>query len=103
MTNEKEKHKLNNAKDTLEKAIWAEQAKAQGLASGGLLSGQAGCANPRYEQQACRTSLRERIASQRYRSEAESRNAALLAELEELLDRNPEFARILDLIELVRG
>ena len=53
-----------------------------------------GCANP---------SLRERISAQKFRAQQESRNANRLAELECLLDKNPEVARILDLLESVKG
>jgi len=48
-------------------------------------------------------SLRERIASQRFRAETESRRASQLVELEYLLDKHPEVARILDLMESVRS
>lgn len=50
-----------------------------------------------------RDNLRGRIADQRQRAERESRRAMALAELEYLLDKNPEFARILDLLEEVKG
>jgi len=58
----------------------------------GLSQGQ--CASP---------SLRERIASQRYRAQAEARQSEALMELEFLMDKHPEVARILELLERVRG
>ena len=54
-------------------------------------------------QTACRVSLRERISSQRRNAAREGNKEIRLAELEHLLDKNPEVARILDLIEEVRG
>lgn len=47
--------------------------------------------------------LRDRIRNQRYRSESEAKNAGLLAELEYLLDKNPEVARILELLDRIRA
>ena len=47
-------------------------------------------------------SLRERIHDQRYRAQVESRRAEQLGELECLLDKNPETARILELLEQVK-
>ena len=47
-------------------------------------------------------SLRERIRNQSYHAKVESRRVEQLQELEFLLDKNPEVARILDLLESVR-
>jgi len=44
-------------------------------------------------------SLRERVYAQRRRAEEQVQRAMALSELEHLLDRNPEVARILDLYE----
>lgn len=49
-----------------------------------------------------RPDLRDRIYSQRVRAESSARNADRLRELELLLDKNPEVARILDLLEQVK-
>ena len=49
--------------------------------------------------QACRQSLRDRVESQKYRAEVEANRAAGLHELASLLDRNPDVARILDLLD----
>ncbi len=49
-----------------------------------------------------RLSLSESVASQLYRAEREARKLQLLGELKYLLDKNPEVARILDLIEETR-
>lgn len=51
----------------------------------------------------CRTPLRERVQSQLVRSHQEARKEQQLQELAQLLDENPKIARILDLIEIVRG
>jgi len=48
------------------------------------------------------TSLRERIHLQRHRAQVESRRADQLSELEYLLDKHPEIARILDLLDVVK-
>ena len=50
-----------------------------------------------------RPNLRDRIARQSARAQAESRNVERLAELEYLLDKHPDFARIFDLLDLVKG
>ena len=47
-------------------------------------------------------SLRERIQNQLYRAQVESRRAEQLMELEHLFDKNPETARILELLEQVK-
>ena len=62
------------------------------VGTGGVLRGNVGCAMP---------SLRERIANQRYRAEKESNRLQQLAELEFLLDKHPEVARILEFLEIV--
>lgn len=49
-----------------------------------------------------RPSLRDCVARQRHDALVEGRKAHCLTELSDLLDRNPELARILDLIEIVR-
>lgn len=46
--------------------------------------------------------LRDRIHSQRMSAERSGRQASRLREVEELLDRNPEVARILDLLEQLK-
>lgn len=51
----------------------------------------------------CRASLNERVSSQLNRAIGEARHAEQLRELQYLLRKNPDVARILDLIESVRG
>lgn len=51
----------------------------------------------------CRASLRERVAMDLRRAERESYKALRLRELSDLLEKNPDMARILDLVEEVRG
>ncbi len=54
------------------------------------------------EDQAARPSLRQRVQAAQFHSESQARSALQLAELAELLDKHPDVARILDLVELVR-
>lgn len=51
----------------------------------------------------CRVGLVERIHAQLRRSTGEARRAERLQELAMLLDRNPEVARILDLVDEFRS
>lgn len=53
--------------------------------------------------QACRTPLRDRIYRQMEESNMQARKLERLSELAGLLEKNPDIARILDLIEDVRG
>jgi hypothetical protein len=76
------------------------QYEADMLARGGMASqGTVGLCN----DEPCRTPLRERVERQQWDAVSASRRAEQLKELANLLDRNPEVCRILDLIELVRG
>ena len=50
-----------------------------------------------------RATLRERVGRQRERAQLEACNVERLAELEYLLDKNPDVARILDLMEDIKG
>ena len=50
-------------------------------------------------QMPCKSSLRDRIASRARHAARESRHAENLKELQYLLDKNPEVARILELLE----
>ena len=54
------------------------------------------------QPQVAAPTLRERIRSQRLRAQLESRRLEQLHELEYLLDKHHEVARILELIEAVR-
>lgn len=56
-----------------------------------------------YANECKRASLRERVSDQLYRARSESGKCSRLEELTFLLEKNPEVARILDLIEEVRG
>jgi hypothetical protein len=84
---------MNEAEDQLlkQQAAVANEARCA--------SGMAGMA---FGHQPADPGLRERIAAQRFHAERESVKANRLAELEYLLDKNPEVARILDLMEQVR-
>ncbi len=53
--------------------------------------------------EACRPCLRERVEAQLNHAHTEARKAQRLAELAELLHKHPDVARILDLVEEVRG
>lgn len=61
-------------------------------AAGGMLAGGS----------LCREGLLGRIRGQRERAENEGRRARNLRQLESLLEKNPDTARILDLLEEVR-
>lgn len=50
-----------------------------------------------------RVGIRERVNAQLHRAQQESNRASRLHELAYLLEKNPEIARILDLVEEVRG
>lgn len=50
-----------------------------------------------------RTPLVDRVNAQRAKAEVEAWRASKLAELAHLLEKNPDVARILDLVELVKG
>lgn len=52
---------------------------------------------------AARAGLRDRVESQAGEAERQSRKADRLRELGYLLDKNPEIARILDLLDEVRA
>lgn len=58
-----------------------------------------------YQDKCCdepkREGLRARIEHRRYQAEKETRKAMALAELGHLLDKHPDFARILELMEEV--
>lgn len=56
-----------------------------------------------FDEGPCRPSLRERVDQQCCYARNESRRARRLDELARLLDKNPEVARILDLMEELRG
>jgi hypothetical protein len=47
--------------------------------------------------------LRERVHSQRLQAESNARKREALGELEYLMDKHPEVARMLELLEQVRG
>lgn len=87
-------------------AMAAEQARslgtmnqnAAGTATGG--GGIGGCVG---KHEVAQPSLRERIYSQRRHAQTESKRLDQLTELQFLLDSNPEIARILELLESVKG
>ena len=68
----------------------------------GFAQGTIGSANDFGAAQVAEPSLRERIHNQRHWAQVESRRAEQLMELEFLLDKNPETARILELLEQVK-
>lgn len=51
----------------------------------------------------CRAGLRDRVNGQLQDAIRNTQKAQRLAELQDLLDKNPEIARIFDLVEEVRG
>lgn len=89
--------KLKQACQQQNSAKYSPQHAAKGLASD---SGYIG----RGLDEPCRVPLREQVAGSLSRSYRESRRVDQLAELQGLLDRNPEVARILDLLDIgLRG
>ena len=61
--------------------------------------GLAGCATARAETPYCPPTLRERLQKQIHHSHKEQQTAWRAGELVELLNKNPEVARILELLE----
>lgn len=84
--------------EQLKKALHAQQATTASAGQGGTM----GLKSDRCADQPNRPSLRERVHSQLYRAEKEARQVSKLEELRWLLDKNPDVARILDLLEEVR-
>ena len=79
-----------------EQKMKAQQAELKGAATPYGVLHMKGLDEP------CRASLRERVAMDLIRAERESNKALRLRELNDLLDKNPDVARILDLVEEVR-
>ena len=78
------------------------EAERFGQIGGALGSGALGgysTLNQAEAQMPCKSSLRDRIASRARHAARESRHAENLKELQYLLDKNPEVARILELLE----
>lgn len=72
----------------------AQFAQSNGAAIGGY-------ASP--PQEPCRAGILDRVQNDLNRASREARKLEQLHELSLLLQKNPEVARILDLIEMVRG
>ncbi len=82
------------------KAMHAEQARVvQELRSGMLGSNSCGSNETAKSCDPARPLLRDRVAMQLRRAENEGAKASRLAELQYLLDKNPEVARILELVK----
>ena len=86
--------KYDNCTEAVNKA--ANSAQTAGGMLGNGIYGLKECEEP------CRQPLREAIHYQLRDAARQSRKAAQLDELAMLLDKNPEVARILDLMEVVR-
>jgi hypothetical protein len=78
-----------------------EQAMADAELSG--VATPYGMLNTNSLDEPCRASLRERVESHLYRAKRESRNQTKLEELCKLLEKHPDVARILDLVEEFRA
>jgi hypothetical protein len=91
---------MTNEQQEKLKAIAEQECNAR------LAHGNAGAAIGGLEYQQARSlaepTLRERIRNQRCRAQNESRRLEQLHELEYLLEKHPEVARILELMEAVR-
>lgn len=81
---------------------YERKLKAEGAAQCANLAGRNSGLQQQVPEVAAPT-LRERIGSQRYHAQVESRRLEQLHELEYLLEKHPEVARILELIEIVRA
>jgi len=68
-----------------------EKMKAQGMLGG------------REAMRTGRPDIRERVSDQMHRAHADAQRATRLSELDHLLTKHPDVARILDLMEDVRG
>lgn len=92
---------MDNRKiEEMAEKAYANMANAPGLGFGNPQ----GCVTTAKDADSpCRASLMERVSSQCHRSGQEARRLGRLQELQYLLDKNPEIARILDLLEEVRG
>lgn len=75
-----------------------ECEKNQAVTAAGIIGG---CGNAAMGLDTDKPSLRNWIKSQLRRASNEAQKANALSELEYLLDKNPEVARILDLLEQV--
>jgi hypothetical protein len=74
-----------------------EGARKQGSINMGMGGGIVGMQEP------ARAGLRDRVERQRYQAVQDARRADQLGELLDLIDKHPHIARILDLLEIVRG
>lgn len=83
-------------KEAFEKAKVAEMV-------GDARWGSLGCNEAKSCTEPGRDCLRDRVHSQLRRAEGEVSRAMALAELERLLEKHPDVARILDLMEYVKG
>lgn len=91
---------MSYSKEQMEKEREAKIRAYNELNQGQVGVGTMGLANE--SPKIARPRLLERIANQRYRAENESRRADNLRELEYLLEKNPDIARILDLLDVVK-
>lgn len=82
-----------NSSFDLEQNLKKDAAEQQQTGTSYGSVGTSKCAEPGF---------RESITSRRYRAESNARDAERLAELEHLLDKNPELARILELLHLTK-
>lgn len=77
--------------DIAEKQAYADMTKCGGLSGDTSMY--------HHQTQARMPSLRERVESARYRADKAARNKENMMELGRLLDKNPDVARILDLVK----
>lgn len=76
------------------KAQQEYQRQTATIGGGALGGGALQCGQP---------SLRERLSNRLYRAQEEARTADRLSELQYLLDKHPEVARILELLDQLPG
>ena len=85
--------------EVIKRAAAENSAKcAQGTIGGAALGGYM-----QPQELIAKAGLRDRLQGQIYRADKESRRVEGLRELDYLLEKNPEVARILDLLDLIQG
>ena len=91
---------MNTRQYSVEEALQEKMAQAGQAECGSALRGDVGN-GPKVADRETRAGFQERLHSRLGHIEREGRKGAALNELLYLLDKNPEVARILELIELV--
>jgi predicted Zn-dependent peptidase len=89
--------------DRAKRLMTEMEEKAYAAKTQGGLGGYANCETAQACDAEYRPGLRERVSSQLRDINRQEKKGLRLAELQHLLDKNPEVSRILDLLEEVRS